>query len=198
MYKIDCTAVLLQVWSGDKPDSGPPGLRTGSKTRTPAVRDRCCSVKCMTEGAGAGADRRLGLPRPAGVQAVRGGGLPGRGVNACILCTTGLAQVGEIMASEARILLLYSTQDEAGTILGNAARAGLNSSQYLWLVTQSVVGDPSQKMGKVDCSESISDAGKMHLTGYGQFPCWDAGGPLHAKPLLPQQQGAQGGHPGQY
>ena len=120
---------------------------------------------CVIEGAGEGADRRLGLPRPAGVQAVRGGGLPGRGVT-CILSTTGLAQVGEILASEARILLLYSTQDEAGTILGNAARAGLNSSQYLWLVTQSVVGDPSQKMGKVGFSELMSDAGKMDCTGY--------------------------------
>ena len=54
--------------------------------------------------------------------------------------------VSEIVNSEVRIILLYCTQEEAKLILANGAKAGLNTSNYLWIVTQSVVGDPSEKM----------------------------------------------------
>ena len=55
-------------------------------------------------------------------------------------------EVSDIASSEVRIILLYCTQREAKLILANGAKAGLNTSNYLWIVTQSVVGDPSQKM----------------------------------------------------
>ena len=54
--------------------------------------------------------------------------------------------MSEIVNSEVRIILLYCTQEEAKLILANGAKAGLNTSNYLWIVTQSVVGDPSEKM----------------------------------------------------
>ena len=46
--------------------------------------------------------------------------------------------------------MLYFTQIEAKLILANGAKAGLNTSNYLWIVTQSVVGDPSEKMMGLD------------------------------------------------
>ena len=40
--------------------------------------------------------------------------------------------VSEIVSSEVRIILLYCT---------HGAKAGLNNSNYLWICTQSVVGE---------------------------------------------------------
>ena len=54
--------------------------------------------------------------------------------------------VSEISKSEVRIILLYCTQAEAKLILTNGAKVGLNTSNYLWIVTQSVVGDTGEKM----------------------------------------------------
>ena len=54
--------------------------------------------------------------------------------------------VSEISQSEVRIILLYCTQAEAKVILTNGAKVGLNTSNYLWIVTQSVVGDTGEKM----------------------------------------------------
>ena len=54
--------------------------------------------------------------------------------------------VSEIAKSEVRIILLYCTQAEAKLILTNGAKVGLNTSNYLWIVTQSVVGDTGEKM----------------------------------------------------
>ena len=54
--------------------------------------------------------------------------------------------VSEISKSEVRIILLYCTQAEAKVILTNGAKVGLNTSNYLWIVTQSVVGDTGEKM----------------------------------------------------
>ena len=53
--------------------------------------------------------------------------------------------VSGIVSSEVRIILLYCTQIEAKLILANGAKAGLNTSNYLWIVPQSVVGDLSEK-----------------------------------------------------
>ena len=71
--------------------------------------------------------------------------------------------VSEIVSSEVRIILLYSTQDEAKVILANAAKAGLNTSNYLWIVTQSVVGDPGDKMMGLGESFPIGMLG-IHFT----------------------------------
>lgn len=51
----------------------------------------------------------------------------------------------EIAQSEARIFLLYCTQAEASILMEQADKYGLLSSKYLWLVTQSVVGNPSDR-----------------------------------------------------
>ena len=53
--------------------------------------------------------------------------------------------VSDVASTEVRILLLYCTQAESGLILASAAAAGLTSSEYLWMVTQSVVGDPNDR-----------------------------------------------------
>ena len=62
-----------------------------------------------------------------------------------------------------RIILLYCTQGEAKLILANGAKAGLNTSNYLWIVTQSVVGDPSEKMMGLGESFQIGMLG-IHFT----------------------------------
>ena len=53
--------------------------------------------------------------------------------------------VSDVASTEVRILLLYCTQAESGLILESAAAAGLTSPEYLWMVTQSVVGDPTDR-----------------------------------------------------
>ncbi len=53
--------------------------------------------------------------------------------------------VSAVAASEVRIMLLYCTQVEATVIMERAAAAGLTSEKYLWLATQSVVGDPRDR-----------------------------------------------------
>ena len=53
--------------------------------------------------------------------------------------------MSEVAATEVRILLLYSTQAESASILESAAAVGLTSSEYLWMVTQSVVGNADHK-----------------------------------------------------
>ncbi|XP_050698141.1 glutamate receptor ionotropic, NMDA 2B-like [Eriocheir sinensis] len=47
--------------------------------------------------------------------------------------------------SEARIVLLYSTKEEATAIMGQAKKLGLVDKDYMWIVTQSVVGDRMSK-----------------------------------------------------
>jgi hypothetical protein len=50
-----------------------------------------------------------------------------------------------LAASEVRIVLLYCTQAEASAIMAKAKTLGLLGSNYLWMATQSVVGDITDK-----------------------------------------------------
>ena len=43
--------------------------------------------------------------------------------------------------SETRIVLLYSTKIEGGNIMKWAKEAGLTGRSYVWIATQSVIGD---------------------------------------------------------
>ncbi|CAB4054151.1 GRIN2B [Lepeophtheirus salmonis] len=54
--------------------------------------------------------------------------------------------VEELTSSEVRIILLYCTQSEASIIFKKANETGLTSHNYLWLVTQSVIGDPTVRI----------------------------------------------------
>ena len=76
--------------------------------------------------------------------------------------TTGY-DVSDIPKSEVRIILLYCTKAEAKVILSNGAKVGLNSSAYLWLVTQSVVGNIGEKMAGMADSFHIGMLG-VHFT----------------------------------
>ena len=71
--------------------------------------------------------------------------------------------VSRIPKSEVRIILLYCTKEEARTILANGAKLGLNSSNYLWIVTQSVVGNIEEKMAGMAESFHIGILG-VHFT----------------------------------
>ncbi|XP_043198782.1 glutamate receptor ionotropic, NMDA 2B-like, partial [Amphibalanus amphitrite] len=50
------------------------------------------------------------------------------------------ADLSELSQSDARIILLYSTRDEAKEILRQATASGLTGKNYVWIVTQSVQG----------------------------------------------------------
>ena len=50
-----------------------------------------------------------------------------------------------VAASEVRILLLYATQAEAAFVMRRARRIGLAGPNYMWLVTQSVIGNPHDR-----------------------------------------------------
>ena len=71
--------------------------------------------------------------------------------------------VTKIPKSEVRIILLYCTKEEARIILANGAAVGLNSSNYLWIVTQSVVGNIEEKMAGMADSFHIGILG-VHFT----------------------------------
>ena len=50
------------------------------------------------------------------------------------------AHLEPLVGSEARIVLLYSTREEARSILKAAGQLGLTGEKYVWIVTQSVIG----------------------------------------------------------
>ena len=54
------------------------------------------------------------------------------------------SNLGSLLGTEARILLLYSTRDEARSILKTAGQMGLTGDKYVWIVTQSVIGSTTE------------------------------------------------------
>lgn len=49
-------------------------------------------------------------------------------------------ELEELADSEARIMLLFATREEALEIMGAAHDLGLTSKNYVWIASQSVVG----------------------------------------------------------
>lgn len=49
-----------------------------------------------------------------------------------------------MVGSEARIILLYSTREEARSILKAAQQMGLTGEKYVWITTQSVIGSTKE------------------------------------------------------
>ena len=49
--------------------------------------------------------------------------------------------IEKLAVSETRIILLYSTKDEANNILSWARDRDLTGNNYVWIVTQSVIGE---------------------------------------------------------
>lgn len=47
----------------------------------------------------------------------------------------------ELVDSESRVILLYSTREEAIKILSDAKNHKITGENYVWVVTQSVIGD---------------------------------------------------------
>jgi len=56
---------------------------------------------------------------------------------------TQAAHMDELVNSETRIILLYSTKEEANSIMGWARERELTGTNFVWVVTQSVVGEMS-------------------------------------------------------
>lgn len=54
------------------------------------------------------------------------------------------AELHELVASEARVVLLYATREEAADILAAAADLHLTGENFVWIVTQSVLGSMQQ------------------------------------------------------
>ena len=48
--------------------------------------------------------------------------------------------------SETRIILLYSTKIEGGNIMKWAKEAGLTGRSYVWIGTQSVIGESTEAL----------------------------------------------------
>lgn len=57
-----------------------------------------------------------------------------------MLVSSNASSLGDLIDSEARIILLYSTREEARSILKAAGQMGLTGEKYVWIVTQSVIG----------------------------------------------------------
>ncbi|XP_050721991.1 glutamate receptor ionotropic, NMDA 2B-like [Eriocheir sinensis] len=56
--------------------------------------------------------------------------------------------LGILVSSEARILFLYSTRSEAAAIMHSAGQLGLTGTNYLWIVTQSVIQSNADAPGE--------------------------------------------------
>lgn len=52
------------------------------------------------------------------------------------------------MTSEARVMLLYATREEAADILSAAGDLHLTGENFVWIVTQSVLGSTQQQPNK--------------------------------------------------
>ncbi|KAJ9588827.1 hypothetical protein L9F63_017865, partial [Diploptera punctata] len=57
------------------------------------------------------------------------------------LVLSNASDLAQLTNTEARIILLYSTRDEAREILAEATRLKLTGTNYLWLATQSVISN---------------------------------------------------------
>jgi ionotropic glutamate receptor NMDA 2B len=65
-----------------------------------------------------------------------------------ILVNNNASNLGSLLGTEARILLLYSTREEARSILKTAGQMGLTGDKYVWIVTQSVIGSTTESPPK--------------------------------------------------
>ena len=61
-----------------------------------------------------------------------------------VLVNNNASNLGGLLGTEARILLLYSTREEARSILKTAGQMGLTGDKYVWIVTQSVIGSTTE------------------------------------------------------
>ena len=58
--------------------------------------------------------------------------------------TTTFSQLEMMVGSEVRIVLLYSTREEARSILKAASQLRLTGEKYVWIATQSVIGSTKE------------------------------------------------------
>jgi hypothetical protein len=65
-----------------------------------------------------------------------------------VLVNNNASNLGSLLGTEARILLLYSTREEARSILKTAGQMGLTGDKYVWIVTQSVIGSTTESPPK--------------------------------------------------
>ena len=54
--------------------------------------------------------------------------------------------LAELQLSETRILVLYATRQEGSRIMRWAAAAGLAGTSYVWIATQSVIGESKEAL----------------------------------------------------
>ncbi len=52
----------------------------------------------------------------------------------------------ELSLSETRIILLYSTRHEGSAIMRWAREEGLTGNSFVWIVTQSVIGESKEAL----------------------------------------------------
>lgn len=53
-------------------------------------------------------------------------------------------ELDKLAKSEARVIFLYSTKQEAQEILSAASTLGITGKNYIWIVTRSIVGTASE------------------------------------------------------
>lgn len=66
--------------------------------------------------------------------------------------------LSDLAESEVRIILLYCTEVEASKIMRKASSLGLTGGNYMWLVTQSVIGNPHDR----STNRRYLPAGSLH------------------------------------
>ena len=58
------------------------------------------------------------------------------------------ADLKELALSETRIILLYSTKQEGRNIMSWAQELGLTECSYVWIATQSVIGESKEALSE--------------------------------------------------
>lgn len=76
-----------------------------------------------------------------------------------------LREMEQLADSEARVFLLYCNKEEASYIMRAANQLGLTGRNYIWVVTQSVIGQafdnaapadfPTGLLGKIICNNFV-------------------------------------------
>ena len=80
----------------------------------------------------------------------------------------------DVLQSETRIIMLYATREEAAEILDWAKEKELTGNNYVWIVTQSVIGESRNGQAPSKSTFPIGMLGKARTLTQTQCPLYTA------------------------
>lgn len=87
---------------------------------------------------------------------------------------TSSEHIVDVLQSETRIIMLYATREEAAEILDWAKEKELTGNNYVWIVTQSVIGESRNGQAPSKSTFPIGMLGKPRTLTHTQYPLYTA------------------------